>query len=84
MGVRAKFLLVEWKNSAGSRLVDGKWKPTIMTSLVFQPVAGDTEENKKFWDATPLGRIELSIVNPEAIKEFEILKEYYVDFTLAL
>jgi len=83
MVVRAKFVLTEWKNHVGSRRRNGKWERAIMTSLIFEPVAGDTEENEKFWDATPLGKIELGIVNPEAVKEFEILKEYYVDFTPA-
>jgi len=83
MVVRAKFILTEWKNHMGSRPINGKWEKCIMTSLVFEPVAGDTEENKKFWAASPFGKIELGIVNPEAVEELEILKEYYVDFTLA-
>ena len=40
-------------------------------------------ENKAFWEATPSGSIELNINNPEAVKEYELGKEYYVDFTLA-
>lgn len=40
-------------------------------------------ENKKFWDATPGGLIELTTVNENAVKAFEIGKEYYVDFTPA-
>ena len=45
------------------------------------PVGDDTPENKKFWDATPSGRIEMDVLNPEAIEGFEVMKEYYVDFT---
>jgi len=80
MKVRAKFRLTEWKNQEGWTFKDGKSTPGIKSTLVFIPVGDDTPENKKFWEATPSGRIELTMVNPEAIKEFTILKEYYVDF----
>jgi hypothetical protein len=82
MTVRAKFRLVEWKNCEGYTYDEtGKGHPCIVSSLVFVPVSGSSPENKKFWSATPSGRIELGIVNPEAAKEFNLLKEYYVDFT---
>ena len=83
--VRAKFRLVGWKNSLGSRQKDGKWQEGIVASLEFQAVSSNdpNSENKKFWDATPSGKIELNLVNPEAIKLFTIGKEYYVDFTEA-
>lgn len=79
--IRAKFRLTEWKNSEGGRRVDGKYESCILASLVFIPVGDDSPENKQFWEATPSGRIELGVVNPEAVEEFELLKEYYVDFT---
>ncbi|KLK91468.1 hypothetical protein AA309_20130 [Microvirga vignae] len=44
------------------------------------PVTGDTEENKAFFQATPGGSIELQVVKPGL---FELGKEYYVDFTPA-
>ena len=80
MVVRAKFRLTSWRNSEGSRLVDGQWTRCLMATLEFIPVGDDSPENKMFWEATPMGKIELSMVNPEAIKEFDILQEYYVDF----
>jgi len=85
MVVRCKFRLVAQKNSEGSILKDGKWGSGVVVSLEFIPVyASDKNpENKKFWEATPSGKIELNIVNPEAVKEFELLKEYYIDFILA-
>ena len=46
-------------------------------------VVGDGEENKKFFYFTPFGEINIGTVNIEALKEFEIGKEYYVDFTKA-
>ena len=79
--IRAKFRLTEWKNSEGGRRVDGKYESCIKASLVFIPVGDNSPENKLFWEATPSGRIEISVVNPEAVEEFELLKEYYVDFT---
>jgi hypothetical protein len=80
--VRAKFRLIAQKNSEGSIFKDGKWVSGIVTSLEFMPVTASDKnpENKKFWEATPSGKIELNIVNPEAVKEFELLKSYYVDF----
>jgi len=56
-----------------------------MRTLVLRPVYSDKpeSENKKFWDATPTGEIRLGTVNPAAWEQFEIGKEYYVDFTPA-
>ena len=89
MTVRAKFRLVGWKNTLGSRPViengkeTGKWEETLMCSLEFSAVYSNSPENRKFWNATPSGKIEINIVNPEAVKEFDLGKEYYVDFTTA-
>ncbi|MBW4675964.1 MAG: hypothetical protein KME52_18655 [Desmonostoc geniculatum HA4340-LM1] len=35
------------------------------------------------WDATPSGRIEMLIQNPDAAAQFQAGKEHYVDFTEA-
>jgi len=51
--------------------------------IKLQPVYGESEENKKFFEATPGGSINLSIVNEAASSQFEVGKEYYVDFTEA-
>lgn len=40
-------------------------------------------ENGKFFKYTPAGQIDLSTVNQSALEEFEVGKEYYVDFTQA-
>lgn len=42
-------------------------------------VTDGSEENKKYWAATPAGSIHLSVLNPEA--EFEAGAEYLVEFT---
>lgn len=54
-------------------------------SVFLEPVYSDDpeSENKKFWDYTPSGKIELQTTNLEAAKQFEVAKEYYVDFTPA-
>lgn len=78
MEVIAKFRLVEWKNSASSKKEGDKYVDCILSTLTFIPVAGDTPENKLFWEATPSGKLELGMVNEEAVKGFEMLKEYYV------
>lgn len=48
--------------------------------VTLSPVIGGSEENKAFWQHTPVGKIEMHISNPDAVFEFG---EYYVDFTKA-
>lgn len=54
-------------------------------TIHMSPVYSDdpNSENKKFWDYTPAGTIQLSTTNLKAAEYFEIGKEYYVDFTEA-
>jgi hypothetical protein len=47
------------------------------------PVYSGSDENKKFFAATPGGNIDLWVVNQAAASQFEVGKEYYVDFTEA-
>lgn len=44
------------------------------------PVIDGSEENKRFFRATPGGQIQLATVNPQAAEQFEVGHEYYVDF----
>ncbi len=46
------------------------------------PVTG-SPENESFYKWTPGGNIILSTINTEAAAQFEVGKEYYVDFTPA-
>ena len=49
------------------------------------PVYSDdpNSENRQYWQATPAGSIMLSCLNLTASEQFEVGKEYYVDFTPA-
>lgn len=76
MSVRAKF---KCESIERSRWQDGKEVHTVKLS----PVYGGSEENKKFYAASPCGKIELGTLNPEAAAAFELGKSYYVDFTPA-
>jgi S-adenosylmethionine hydrolase len=68
--IRCKFRCIEvTKTSYGTERVK------------LAPVYGDSDENKKFWKATPTGAIDLSIDNGDAHNQFQICREYYVDFT---
>lgn len=69
MGVRAK---VTVEQQSGGKVV--------MTP-VYEPDAAKDTENARFTKATPSGRIELGIDNPDAMKFFKPGKSYYVDFT---
>jgi hypothetical protein len=57
---------------------------TVVTfRTVFEPDAAADTENARFTTATPWGEIKLGINNPAAIKQFQVGKSYYVDFTPA-
>ena len=58
----------------------------IGTKIKLLPVYGTNDpadENSKFFRYTPSGVVELGTINDEAAKEFEIGKEYYLEFTKA-
>ena len=79
--IRLKVRLDEQTNRIGGRTVDGKYQECTKISVVFIPVGDDSPENKLFWDATPSGKIEFTYMNPEALEELVLGREYYVDFT---
>lgn len=95
MIVRAKFRVERIERSMSSRSYretqdNGQeiWKarPIELHTIVLSPVysADPANENHKFWDATPSGEIRLGVVNAAAANGFELDKEYYIDFTLAV
>jgi hypothetical protein len=80
--VRAKFTCVEIKKYMGGTYDDsGKYVKGTLYNYRFNPVVGDSEENKKFFSATPSGLIELHSIRGDF---FELGEEYYLDFTPAL
>lgn len=77
MHVRAKFKVdsierIKW--SGGQEL------QTVKLSAVYKG-SDPNDENSKFWAASPSGQITLGCVNPEAVAQFELGGEMYVDFT---
>ncbi|MFZ3171939.1 MAG: hypothetical protein WA118_08170 [Carboxydocellales bacterium] len=52
--------------------------------IAMSPVVSGSEENKKFWQYTPGGEIKVNCVNTDAVEQFEVGKEYYVDFSPAI
>lgn len=67
MAVRAKFKVAE--------IQDGTVK--------MHPVTSGSKENDSFFKATPSGQLTMGIVNPDALKQFAVGDEYYVDFNKA-
>jgi len=52
---------------------------TVKLSAVYD----GSEENKRFFQYTPNGQITIGLLTPDAWKQFDLGKEYYVDFTAA-
>jgi hypothetical protein len=55
-------------------------EPAMLHTARMYPVSDGSEENKKFFAATPCGSLELSTMNGQP---FQAGKSYYVDFTPA-
>lgn len=89
MSVRAKFKLVRYEATVASvgKCVDGVYmsREVEARSLIMAPVIGPPDsENGRFFAATPSGEIRLGVVAEEAWSQFELGKEYYLDFTPAV
>jgi hypothetical protein len=77
--VRAKFSV---QQVFQAKTTDGSiYSENVTLSPVYSP--DPNTENAAFWKATPSGRIDLYISNPDAFGRFEQGAEYYVDFTPA-
>lgn len=89
MTVRAKFRVDSIASSLQTRYeqVEGKSVPvqrevqTLTLNAVYDP--NPNSENGKFWAASPGGTITLTCVNAEAVAEFKLGGEMYIDFTPA-
>jgi hypothetical protein len=77
--VRAKFYVsqVTYYGQQGKKANNGG-------EVQLRPVYSNepNHENKSFWDATPSGLLTMSIKS-DAIAQFELGQEYYIDFTPA-
>lgn len=70
--IRAKFVVQQIARS------------TYGHSVRLSPVTSGSEENRSFFQATPGGQIELTVVKKETVDLFgEPGDEFYVDFTPA-
>lgn len=86
MTVRAKFAVNSITRTLGSRKSGDKYVSCEVWTINMQPVYGNGDpnhENTKFWDASPGGSFSLNCVNAEAVKQFDIGKEYYFDISPA-
>lgn len=73
MAVRAKFRC--------SSIEDFGYNKRVSLQAVYEGSLGENEENKRFTKATPWGELKMTVDNPAAAIQFEIGKEYYLDFT---
>lgn len=71
MSVRAKFKVTRTSKSEYGEEVE------------LSAVTTGSDENKSFFKFTPNGQIRMSVLNAEASSQFEVGKEFYVDFTRA-
>lgn len=81
--IRAKFKVTEITRHMGSKKEGDAWVPAEMQTIKAVPVSGGSEENKRFWDASPSGELRLGVINQAAWSAFELGREYYLDFTEA-
>jgi hypothetical protein len=54
----------------------------IVLTTVYEPNAAEDTENARFTKATPWGRMEMGIDNPDALAQFKVGSYYYADFTV--
>ena len=79
MNVRAKFVCVGINKTMGGTYDNmGKYVSGVLHGYRFIPTVGNSDENKKFFNSTPTGVLELNAVRDDL---FELGKEYYLDFT---
>lgn len=55
----------------------------VTHNITLRPVTNGSDENKSFYQYTPAGSIELTVVTQGVADMFEPGKEYFVDFTEA-
>jgi hypothetical protein len=74
--IRAKFRLAEVRSSQYQK----EYEP--VKTLIFETQYDQTiPEDVRFTIATPTGRMEMRVDNPNALSYFEVGKYYYLDMT---
>lgn len=51
--------------------------------VVLRAVTGGSEENEQFFRWTPAGELDLQVVRPEIVDQFQVGQEFYLDLTPA-
>ena len=77
--IRCKFRMTEQKNTIG--YWDGAEAIMATVKMIAVHSEDPDDPNKAFWDATPHGEFLMGTVNPAAIRELVVGKEYYIDLT---
>lgn len=75
MSVRAKFKVTKIEITSTDET-----KQEIGT-VHLSPVTSGSKENESFYKWTPSGGMTLGTINPDALKQFKVGQEYYIDFT---
>jgi hypothetical protein len=74
--IRAKFKV---SRIAKVDVGNGNWQEEVS----MQPVYGTSDENKQWSKFTPSGELKMNITAEGAVGQFELGKEYFIDFTPA-
>ncbi|MEW7009502.1 hypothetical protein [Lentilitoribacter sp. EG35] len=75
MAVRAKFFVKEVKHMQHSS------NSEQLAEIAMAPVYADGEENAVWSKYTPSGELSMLITNEDAISQFELGGEYFLDIT---
>jgi hypothetical protein len=85
--VRVKFKVTEIHRTMGAKYIETEkgrdLVPSEVRTIRMQPVAGKHAENEKFWGGTPRGQIEITCINAEAGEQFDLDREFFVEFSPA-
>jgi hypothetical protein len=81
--LRAKFRVTEVAHVEVTKQVDSRLVAGVGGRVMMIPVMSGSEENKRFFAATPGGAITLQIVDEEVLASMRVGREFYVDFTPA-
>ena len=87
MTIRCKMKVLSIGRRMGSRNTGRKdehgrdiWEPGEARDIEMAAVYSDkSEENKRFWQATPSGTLKFQTVNADVADSLELDKEYYID-----